>query len=324
MEKREELIKKYISDSSAILITSHTDADGDAVGSMLAMYNTIKDSGKDINLYIKTGVPDAYKFLAGAEKVQNEKNYELGKYDLAIVVDCNSQSRIGVDYNFKKNTKKIINIDHHYKDNDNFGDINYVESTSSTSELIYAFIKKAGYKITKEVAECLYVALITDTGNFRHEYTKENAFLVAYNLVKSGASPSKLASKVYETKTLNTTKLLGVALYNLKHTKDKKLVWTVITKEVLHKLAAQRDELTSIVDNLKSIKEVEVAVLIREEGVDNVRINLRSKGVIKVSDIARHFGGGGHDYAAAATISGNIEKVENDVIEYIKHAIKAE
>jgi len=314
----QEVIKAIRSAKSAIILT-HIDPDGDAIGSMLAVHLALKKAGKKTFMYCRDPVPEMYRFLPDADKVKNE--IKPGRtFDVAIVLDCAYSSRVNRTVDLKSLTGKVINIDHH-PDNSKFGSINLVEKISSVAEILFKLLKKMNVNITKNIAACLYTGIMTDTGNFRYDYTTADTLAVAESLARSGAEISKIAMQIYETKTMSSIKVLGAAMYRLESSESGYVAWTVLPKQLMDSLGAKSEDLTGLVDYIRSIKGVEVAVLFREE-CDGIKVNFRSKFNVNVSQIAKNLGGGGHIRASGAELKGPLESVKEKVLAEVFKVIK--
>jgi phosphoesterase RecJ-like protein len=309
---------RAIQKAKSVLIVSHTDPDGDAVGSMLAMYLALKGSGKKVTMYCRDKVPETYKFLPQSGKVKHSPGRE--KFDLAIAVDCGGENRVGKGVDLRSLAGTVVNIDHH-PDNTEFGDINLIEKISSVSEILFKLFMKMKIKISKDIAACLYAGIMTDTGNFRYDYTTADTFDVAAFLARAGADISRIAMAVYESRTKSSVKVLGAAMYRLETSKSGKVAWTVLPEKLMDSIGAKSEDLTGIVDQIRSIKGVEVAVLFREEG-DGIKVNFRSKFKVNVSDIAKKLGGGGHIRASGAILDCKLEEAKEKVLAEVFKVIK--
>ncbi|MFH1683336.1 MAG: bifunctional oligoribonuclease/PAP phosphatase NrnA [Candidatus Margulisiibacteriota bacterium] len=319
MEKTFNAIKKALKSARTALIVSHVDPDGDSIGSMSAMGMILSRMGIAVELYSQDGIPKIYRFLPGFESVKNRIDPNQ-KFDLLIAVDASDITRLGNKIAPREIAKVIINIDHH-PDNTNYGDINYAEKSSSTAELIYKLVKFLKFKIDRPLAENLYVALITDTGNFRYENTSITTFIMAKDMLKAGVDTHAITTRIYDTKTIASIRIQALALSTLEVSPDRKAAWVVVTNEMMDKVGAKGEDLVGLVDQIRSIDGIEVAVLFREDD-GKVKVNLRSKSRINVSEIARRFKGGGHFRAAGAILEEGIEtakkKVISEVLKYLK------
>ncbi|MBU0671929.1 MAG: bifunctional oligoribonuclease/PAP phosphatase NrnA [Candidatus Margulisbacteria bacterium] len=312
-------IKKALKNARNALIVSHVDPDGDSIGSMNAMGLVLAQMGLAVDQYSQDGVPKIYRFLPGSDSVKN-KVEQNKKYDLLIAVDASDIKRLGDKLSVKDIAKLIINIDHH-PDNTQYGDINYAQKSSSTAELVYKLLKNLKIKIDKPVAENLYVALITDTGNYRYENTSVGTFIMAEDMLKAGVDTHAITTRIYDTKSIASIRIQAAALSTLEVSPDRKAAWVVVTQEMMEKVGAKGDDIVGLVDQIRSIDGIEVAILFREDG-SKVKVNLRSKSKINVSEIARRFDGGGHFRAAGAILSDDIvtakKKVVAEVLKYLK------
>jgi len=288
---------------------------------MLGLGHLLQLSGVTVHYLCVDAVPRVYGFLPGADKIK--KNLPFNQiFDLLFVVDSSDLSRIGdKTTDFRAVAKKIVNLDHH-PDNTNFGDINCVGSASSAAEVVFDLAAYLKLPFNKQIAECLYVGLITDTGNFRYENTSVKTFCMAAELMKYGINTHDITTRIYDTRTVKAVKIAALALANVQFAGEGKICWSAITGEMMEQVGAMGEDVIGIVDHLRSIEGVEVAIFFREkEGM--VKMNFRSKSRVNVSEIARKFGGGGHIKAAGAGMAGPIEKVEALVIAETEKHIQA-
>jgi len=307
-----------IKKAKSVIILTHTDPDGDAIGSMIAVHLALKGMGKKTAMYCNNPVPEMYQFLPESGKVKDSLG--KGKFDLAVAVDCGDAKRVDDGIKLKALARTVVNIDHH-PDNTKFGDINLIEKISSVSETLFKLFKKMKVKITKDIATCLYTGIMTDTGNFQYDLTTADTLEAAASLARAGAEISRIAMAVYETKTLSSVRILGAAMYRLETSTSGKVAWTVLPKQLMDSLEAKSEDLTGLVDNIRAIKGVEVAVLFREEE-DGIKVNFRSKLKVNVSDIAKALGGGGHIRASGAIVQGKLDDVKEKVLAEVFKVIK--
>ena len=313
-------IKKAVKSAKSALVVSHVDPDGDSIGSMIAMGMILNKMGLSADLYSQDGVPRVYRFLPGVDRVA--KDFPPAReYDLLFAVDASDIKRLGEKVPFRKMAQVIINIDHH-PDNTHYGDINYVEKSSSTAELLYKLVKGMKIKIDREMAENLYVALITDTGNYRYENTSVATFDMAKDMLKTGVDTHAITTRIYDTKSIASIRVQAAALSTLQTSPDRRAAWVVVSREMMERTGARGEDLVGLVDQIRSIEGVEVAILFREED-GKVKVNFRSKEKVSVSAIAKRFGGGGHIRAAGAILQGDLETVQNRVIAEVLKYLKA-
>ncbi len=313
-------IKKALKGARNALIVSHIDPDGDSIGSMIALGMILDKIGIPAYCYSQDGVPRVYHFLPGVDKVRNRVDPNQ-HFDLLFTVDASDLKRLGDKLVPKEISKLVINIDHH-PDNTKYGNINYVEKSSSTAELIYQLSKFLKIKIDREMAENLYVALITDTGNYRYENTSITTFNMASDMLKAGVDTHEITTRIYDTKTIAGIRVQAAALATLEVSPDRKAAWATVSREMMERVGAKGEDLVGLVDKIRSIEGVEVAVLFREDN-GKVKVNFRSKDKISVSAIAKRFGGGGHIRAAGAVLEEDIETVKKKVIAEVLKYLKA-
>jgi len=311
-------IKQAIKKAKTAIIAAHIDPDADAIGSSLAMAMLLKKLKVKSIIYSQNGIPKIYQFLPWTEKVLTRIPAKL-HFDLAIILDSSVIERVGDKIDLKKMAKKIINIDHH-PDNKRFGDINFVGQVSSAAEQIFKLAKYLKIKIDRDMAENLYVAMITDTGNFRYENTKASTFKMAAELFQTGIDPHDITTRIYDNKSIASVKLSALAMEKLEFADDKKVAWTSVTEEMMQKVDAKGEDLIGLVDQIRAISGVEVAILFREDK-GKIKVNFRAKSDINVSVIANRLGGGGHHKAAGVIMEGSLlnarEKVLAETLKYL-------
>lgn len=309
-----EVIKLILS-RNKFLVLSHTHPDGDSIGSQLAFASVLRELGKDVLVANQDPIPDKYLFLSGADGVVTSIPTDY-TCDALIVLDTASLKRLGsiVDRLPVKDVV-VVNIDHHIS-NDQFGHIVFVRpERSSTSEIVFELIKAMDVPLTPERAEQLYTGIVTDTGSFRHPNTTFDTFFTGASLVKSGADPSRIASALYSANSVSRMRLLGLVLSSIDVVQD--VCCLTLTREMVRLSGASMDESEDFVDFPLSLKGVSVGLLFREQGDGQIRISFRAKQEMDVDEIARVFGGGGHESAAGCVISGELEDVKKQVVDEV-------
>jgi phosphoesterase RecJ-like protein len=280
------------------LLTSHARPDGDAVGSVLACAQILRSLGKEADVVLSDGVPYIYRPLPYADQVV-QGNSVNGHYEAAIILECDSLARTRLE---GLESKFVINIDHHYSGKP-FGHINWIDPEAcATAEMIYRLGREASVPITKEIATCLYTAVMTDTGSFRFAGTTARTFVLAEELVRYGADPVQCAQNVYFANPTSKMRLLGSALSTLQ--RDGSLVWMHITRGQIDYCGAFDEDAEGLVNYAISIAGVQVAAFFRELPDKRYRVSLRSKGEVNVAEIAETFGGGGHHNASGCSLDG--------------------
>ena len=306
-------IKNKILEGKNIVVISHVNPDGDAIGAGLALTLGLRKMGKSVRFVLQDSYPDNTKFLREIEIIEQYKKDKEYRFDLAICVDGATDDRLG-DAKALLKDRFVINFDHHIS-NTLYGDMNYVEEISSTSEIIYEFLKFCGIEIDIDMGEALYTGLVNDTGNFSHDNVSEKTFEMAADLKKIGVSNSKVVREFFNTKSLASIKLLGIAMHEMEYVEDKKLVYYFMSKETLEKYNGRKEDTEGIVEKLLALKEAEVSVFLREDKVGVIKGSMRSKYDIDVNSIASRFGGGGHRKAAGFTSELSSDRIVEIILE---------
>lgn len=287
--------------SSRIAIISHIYPDGDAVGSSLALAMALESIGKTVDVYLADGVPCTYSFLHGAGAVLKEWN--KSNYDIAIALDSGDIERLGSCIQIFNTAKIRLNIDHHIT-NANYGDYNYIEPDAcSVGEIIYKIIKMFDITINKDIAECIYVSIATDTGGFRFSNTTSKCMQIAGDLIDYGINVNDISRKIFDATSLTKIKLMGLAVSSLELFSQDRIAVMFISSEQREDLNADFEEFDGIVNIARNIMGVEIAVFLLEKSPNEIKINFRSNNYVDVSEIAQKYSGGGHKRAAGCTIS---------------------
>lgn len=305
------------------LITSHTNLEGDALGSELAFYNLVKKLGKSAVVVNEDNLPYGYDFIPHKDKLIKYKDNLRGiKFDCFVVLDASDLTRTGEVYRLNlKAPKTVLNIDHHIS-NRWFGDINWVEPTAaSCSEMIYKLYKAMHVPFDKDTALLLYTGIVTDTGSFRYSNTSSMTHKAASELLKFKLDVAQIYKSVYENIPFEEMKLLSRILPGMKREAGGRIIWFQIKQDILKNKKLSFDLSEQLLTFGRAIKDAEVVVLFKENlGAKNeIRINLRSQGKVDVNKIAQLFGGGGHKTASGATVKGStIDQVRRRVLAKIK------
>jgi len=301
-----------------VVIASHVNPDGDALGSILALSHALRAMGKDATPISTDGVPDIYSWMPGAEWVQT--GTDRRDFDVAVVCDAGALERIGRSQLATIASAPILmDIDHHVTDGP-FGDIRILDDrAAATAELIYSLIRALGVAVgrdlmTREIAECLMTGLITDTGSFRFMNVTPHTFNLAARLQRSGAQPAPIADLVFENRSFASLKLLGRALASLQTTADGTVAWAVVTARDFTELGGIDADTEGIVNNVRSVKGACIGILFREVPGKNVRISLRAREGSDANRIAAAFGGGGHRLAAGCSLEPPLDDVVAGVV----------
>ena len=299
------------------LITSHVNLDGDAIGSELAFYLLLKKLNKKSTIINQDKLPIIYDFLPESNKINNLEDYNSNRinFDVAIILDCSNLIRVGEISKIFKDTITIINIDHHGS-NENFGNLNYIDSSaSSVGEIIYNLIDSINISLLdQKISSCLYTAIITDTGSFRYSNVSPETFKIASDLICTGMNTYSISNNIYNRNTFSGLKLLGKALLTLEMNNSSGVSWLSITRRMLSEVKANDDEIEGIIDLVTTLKNTEISILFRETVDNKIKISFRSKGNFNVSKFAVKFNGGGHPNSAGCLCQGKLAEVKKIIL----------
>jgi phosphoesterase RecJ-like protein len=304
------------------LIFGHKDADGDTLGCSLAFAEALRTAGKHAWVVIPPPLPQMYAFLPGFDQLEVVPPAGVDP-ELVFFFDSGNLERSGSSVKQIASHATIVNIDHH-PSNSRFGDINVIEpEASAVGQMVMEMLDHFEYPITPTIAINLYVALLTDTGGFRHENTTPRALEDAARLARLGADPGHIATQVYKMRPETTLKLSALALATMRIELEGKLTWAKVTRRMLREANAVMAESEGIIDTLNSIAGLELAILFKEVSSDLTKISVRSRGAVDAAALCASFGGGGHIRAAGAEIEKAMDDAVQQVLTAAKEAIRA-
>jgi phosphoesterase RecJ-like protein len=275
MQKVIAAIKKY----KRFLVTAHVNPEGDSLCSQLAMKELLIALGKEAFLIDSDPVPEHYKFLPKINEISNDVGVKP-VFDAALILDCPTLKRIGAVARLVSKDNAIINIDHHIS-NEKFGDVNWVDpNASSTGEMVYRLFKEMDVPLTREIALSIYIAILTDTGSFNYDNTSTVTHEIAGELLGYGLDPAMVSESVYERRTIEDIKFLGMVLSTLKLNHTGEVAYLEITRKMLDDTGADITKSEGFINYARSIDGVKVAVLFKEGLKDRKKINVsfRAKG----------------------------------------------
>lgn len=304
-----------IKNAGRIAILPHLSADGDALGSSSALSLALRRMDKEAFIFLEENVPCTISFLPDIDKaiVYSPDGNDLS-FDLVIALDSGDMERLGRRQRIFNSTSNTVNIDHH-PTNTQFAALNYVQAdASSVGEIIYQLIKLMGHELNTDIATCLYVAISTDTGGFRYSNTTSGTHQIASDLIRYGVNVAEISQQLYENTSCERLRLMGMAINSLELYYGSRVSMTVITEEMLNSAGANDEDCEGFVNLGRSIRGVEVAIMLREKIKGEIRVNLRSKSYADVSVIAGKLGGGGHKKAAGCTIKGTLEEAKKLIL----------
>lgn len=321
-------VKTILEQSKTLLLTPHVGPDGDALGAMLGLYFLLTrhiNTFDTVHMVVSGSNPDLYRFLPGMDAIINaETTPLLDQYDCAISLDCGSIQRLGAAQAAFSNAKASINLDHHIS-NDQYGTFNLVDSTASASgEVVADLIAHHQWPMDADMAQCLFVAILTDTGGFKYSNTTSKIFDLAALLTRAGANPEVIYRHVYEERPRAQALLHAHAVANAQFNDDASLAWVIITRACLDQFGAKDEHIEGLVELLRQIDTVKVSAVIKETKDGMSKVSLRSDvHTINVADIAARWNGGGHKMAAGASIPLPPPAFEAELLPLLSQAIQA-
>jgi bifunctional oligoribonuclease and PAP phosphatase NrnA len=310
-------IARTINTANRFAILSHVRPDGDALGSQLALALSIQQLGKNVVAWNEDGLPESFRFLKESNLIVTPAVEPLD-FDVAIALDTASQQRLGTALGAIRHADKWINIDHHIS-NPGYGDQVYIDPVASaTGEIIYEFLRTENFPLTYAAADALYVAISTDTGSFRFSNTTARTFEIAAELIKSGVDAGRISRELYESYPKRRVQLLAEILPLASFDAKDKVASLTLTNEIKERLNIRHDEIDGLIDYVRCVNTVVVALFFEELPEGRVRLSARSKSdKIDVNKICSEFGGGGHPRAAGARFRGKLVEVRNLVLKRV-------
>lgn len=307
--------------AESILILSHDRPDGDAIGSALGLGLILEGVGKSIQVVNHDAVPDSLRFLPSSSKIEDPE--AIRAHDLVVALDSAGRDRINarvwerVDEN-----ACLINIDHHIS-NTEYGDLNHVSSDSpATGELIFLLAEEAGWPVSEDAATHLYAAISTDTGSFRYPSTSSLTMKVGAELIDAGVDVGTLNQQLYESYPMRRVEVLSLLLQDLKIDCGGKCASVSLPISVTEELGLGIGDTEGVIDIIRAIDTVIVAVFFEELPDGRIRVSSRSKSAeVSVGEICAHFGGGGHTLAAGARLPGPLFEASDRFLCQVRYAI---
>ena len=306
----------------SVLIFSHNRPDGDTIGSAIALYLAFKKLGVTASLCCESQIPQKYDYLPEVKLYEKSAKYaeKVGGFDAVISVDCASEVMFSDAYKVYNKGKIKFNIDHHIS-NSRYADYNYVEETSATTEIMLSIIKGMGVEIDANIADCLLLGIVTDTGNFAHSNVSNVTLENASVLLKAGGNLNKTVREMFKNQSRERAELYAKTISKIRYELDGKLAFIVISRKDIVNAGGDDSVTEGFIDFPLSIKGVEVAISLLETGDKRYKISFRSKGVVNVNEIASIYGGGGHILASGAVMNGYLEDIIDKLTFNVKQRI---
>lgn len=314
-----EKFQKAINNAQNIVISTHIIPDADGIGSQIALCLALRGMGKNTICVNEEPLLERYKYLDPENVVISHEDYASffneSEIDLCIVVDTNSLDRIGERMKaLAKRAPNLLFIDHHPCPQEVIDNHCIDTSKAATGELAGMLIQSIQVPLTRDMALPLYTAILIDTSSFRYPTVTGDTHRLIGSLMDTGVRPPHAYNMIYGTKKLAYMKLLGKVLASAHNTKDEKIAWLTLTEDLLDKYHIDSEDTLAFINHLLVLDNIKVALMFREMGTE-IKVSLRSTGVIDVGSMARALGGGGHDHSAATIIKGELENVIKTTVE---------
>jgi phosphoesterase RecJ-like protein len=299
-----------------IAVLSHVRPDGDAFGSQLALGLALRELGKDVAIWNEDGMLEKYSFMPGSESLSRPPATP-DTFDLGVALDTAVQNRLGTAGE-AVHAQKWINVDHH-PTNPRYGNLNYIDPTApATGQILFDLMTSEGLPMNPAIAENLFVAISTDTGSFQYPSTNARTFEIAAELTRAGVDVGRVSQQLYETYPRRRTELLRELLGTMHFEANGQIASFSLNLETAKKLGVLPEDNEGLIDHLRAIQGVIVAIFFEELPEGKVRVSLRSKSeAADVAAVAQRFGGGGHKLAAGARVRGTLAEVEQRILEAI-------
>lgn len=315
-------IDMELKEATTVAIGGHIRPDGDCVGSCMGLYLYLKTyfpQLSNVDVYLEE-IPESYHIIAGTDKICHSCTEDV-TYDLFIALDSGDLGRLGDAAKYFHSAGRTLCYDHHVS-NKGYADVNYIDpAISSTSELVYHVMEPE--KITKEIAEALYMGIAHDTGVFQYSCTSPETMETAAALMRKGIDYSGIIDTTFMEKTYLQNQVMGRAMLESIMVLNGRCIISVIRKKDMTFYGVNPSDLDGIVSLLRMTRGVEVAIFLYETGVQEFKVSMRSKEIVDVSRIASYFGGGGHVRAAGCSMQGSFYDVVNNLTGQIEMQMKA-
>lgn len=312
-----ETVVNCLQRENQITIIGHLIPDGDCIGACLGMALALESLGKSVKVVLADPMPTSYSFLAGQHLLTPVDSLVGG--GVLLYLDCADQNRTGaLSPAFLSQVLAVVNIDHHIS-NSGYGDYHWVVPTAAAAcEICLQVLDTMGFKPSPEVATALYTGMVMDTGSFMYSSTTPQTMIAAARLLEFGANKDLVRQALFETKSWQEVQVLNLVLENIEISSDQRLGWSILSWSELSKIGAADLHFEGMINHVRNIEGIEVAILFREMADKVVKIGFRSRGKYDVNQIAASFGGGGHRLAAGASMDGSLEEVVAKVTSRVK------
>ena len=319
----------FVARHQRFLLTTHINPDGDGLGSEVALVRWLEARGKQARILNDAIVPSHYQFLVGGVTIeswaQELAETRFNEADAFIVLDTSNRQRIGrVSQTHERSTIATAVVDHHVSHAHGFGQVNVIEpEAAATGEILYDLFVEAGHPYSREVAEALYVAVMTDTGSFRYSNTDSHVHRMAAELLTHGLDPQRLHAQVHTHASANRFRFFGEVLSGLQTDADGRLVILEANADQFQRHGLVGADTDGLVDMPRTIAGVDAVVLFSEVEIGKVKVSLRSTGRVAIDQVASRLGGGGHLYAAGVLLRSSLEQARERILPELRRILLA-
>ncbi len=311
-------IVETIHANARFVVSSHARPDGDAIGSEMAMAYALGALGKQVRVVNRDPPPPALAGFPGVDRIEIVDTV-TGEFDVAIVMECGELSRTGVA---GLDRGLVVNIDHH-PGNSGYGAITWFNpSAAACAELVFDLVAALGVPLSVEIAEHVYVAILTDTGGFHYSGISPRTFEICRQTLEAGVDPVAVARAVFDSSSLGRLRLLGSVLNAMELAGGDRIAVLRLDPVVLAGVGATLDDADGLINLPLTVKTIQASVFLKFVADGEYRVSLRSKGAVDVGAVARRFGGGGHTNAAGCTLYGVLSSVSASIIAQVEDAIE--
>lgn len=309
-------LAKRLSGEKRLVLAAHVDSDGDAIGSLCGLARALSLAGRQVYAALPDDgpAPSTYRRVPGFEHLAPASG--APSWPLLVALDVPVFSRLGAVEAAARAAPLRIRVDHH-PEGETFGEFDVADETApATAALVWRLLEAMEVPTDAATAEALYVGLVTDTGRFQYSNATVDAHIIASEMIEAGVRPEEVFRYIYDTKRMAALKLQALIIQRARLELDGRLVWAEITDDDLQTLGARPEETENLIDELRSIEGVEVALMIKGRS-DGLKGSLRSRGAADVARIAKALGGGGHREAAGFPFHGTAEQAAAAVLELV-------
>lgn len=324
-----KVISNTIASATHVVLATHVNPDGDALGSLLGLADILQGLGKKVFAYLEEPVSSMYDFFPNCsiaeydtDALQDFVKQAGAENVVSVALDCGDANRLGIAKDILLSNSPFLVIDHH-QGHRPFGEELWLDSKcSSTGEMVYELALSMEAEISTTAAFCLYVAIVTDTGSFRYDCTSPRTLRIAADLLEKGVLPAEVAEQIYDNYSLSRLRLMELVLSTLTVHESGRIGIISVSAEMLEECEAEPQDVEGFIDFPRSLRSVDVAAFIKETKKGSVSVSLRAKGKVDVAVVAADFNGGGHKNAAGFRFTGkSLSEVQAEVLPALQNAL---